>query len=245
MLIPQIFVSHLFIISTGCINYEVSSFQSLISTKWAMTIDFFCFVWVFFFLDAVTTSAPAIAMPRRTTARTTTRAPAGGSCRRPTLWSAPPSCLRSDLLSTSPSSRSHLKSCRGSFVFFSFSFLGGGEGGWDKLNGLDFLQSLLATKGGTYSPLRAFIFVSAKYVLNRVSKWTLCSCGSDWPDAFRAMWRCLSLWAILSFFPSFFQYLKKHNSNICACLYVGSCCCKVYLLHIQTYIFSSLSAVGF
>lgn len=43
----------------------------------------------------------------------------------------------------------------------------------------------------------------------------------------------------------FLSALEIHNGNICACLYVGSCCCKVYLLHIQTYVFSSLSAVRF
>lgn len=48
-------------------------------------------------LDVVTTSAPRTATLRPMTARTTTRVPEGNSCRRPTLWSALPSCPRSDM----------------------------------------------------------------------------------------------------------------------------------------------------
>lgn len=43
----------------------------------------------------VRTSAPATATLRRTSVPTTTRAPGAGCCRRPTRWSAPPSCPRS------------------------------------------------------------------------------------------------------------------------------------------------------
>lgn len=114
-----------------------------------------------------------------------------------------------------------------------------------KLNGLNFLLSLLATKGGTYSPLRAFSF--------RLSQvhFELCEQMDVVQLRFRLTGRLpgnVKMFIIpfeLLFLSFFLSVLKIHDGNICACLYVGSCCCKVYLLHIQTYLFSSLSAVGF
>lgn len=146
-----------------------------------------CFFLVFF-PDVVTTSAPATVTPRRTTARTTTRAPAGGSCRRPTLWSAPLSCLRSDLLALVP----RATWIAAGFVFFVYLFLGAflGDCGWGQMNGLNFLQSLWQQKEELIHHCVLFRFVSAKLVSNRVNKWTPCCYGSDWPDALGATWRC-------------------------------------------------------
>lgn len=116
------------------------------------------------------------------------------------------------------------------------------------MNGFNFLQSL-ATKGGTYSPLRAFSFRLSQVCFESCEQMDAVLLRFRLIRRLRSNVKMLIIVIIIIIFSLFLLLflcaLKIHNGNICACLYVGSCCCKVYLLHIQTYLFSSLSAVVF